>query len=141
MLNSVTGPLNIDVRELAHACAGHPGVRLVVLFGSVVTGKARADSDADVAILGGEFWEQLEMGSRLGKLLGREPHVVDLHTASDRLRFEVARGGLLVFESPPGEWTEFKASAMVRYWDLAPIIAICAAGVEKRLRSEARQHG
>ena len=130
----------IDVAALARTCAGHAGVRLVALFGSVARGAARADSDVDVAVLGGEFWDQLGLGSKVGGLLGREPHVVDLQTASDWLRFQVARGGLLVCQASPGTWAEFKAQAMIRYWDLAPTIALCAAGVKRRLLHEVR-HG
>jgi hypothetical protein len=94
----------------------------------------------DVAVLGGGFWDQLGLGSDVGGLLGREPHVVDLQTASDWLRFQVARDGVLVYEALPGAWAEFKARAMVLYWDLAPTIALCAAGVKQRFLREAR-HG
>jgi hypothetical protein len=66
--------------------------------------------------------------------------VVDLHTASDWLRFQVARDGVLVCEASSGAWADFKARAMVVYWDLAPTIALCAAGVKQRLLREAR-HG
>jgi predicted nucleotidyltransferase len=130
----------IDVTALAQVCAGYAGVRLVALFGSVARGAARADSDVDVAVLGGEFWDQLGLGSDLGRLLRREPHVVDLHSASDLLRFEVARDGALVYEASPWAWAEFKAHTMVLYWDLTPTIALCAAGVRRRLLREAR-HG
>jgi predicted nucleotidyltransferase len=140
MLRSMAAQTTIDVPALARACAGHAGVRLVALFGSVAREAARADSDVDVAVLGGEFWDQCGLGSDLGGLLGREPHVVDLQTASDWLRFQVARDGILVFEASSGAWADFKARAMVAYWDLAPTIALCAAGVKQRLLREAR-HG
>ena len=47
----------------------------MALFGSVVREAARADSDVDVAVLGGEFWDQCGLGSEIGGLLGREPHL------------------------------------------------------------------
>jgi predicted nucleotidyltransferase len=129
-----------DVTALVRTCAGYAGVRLVALFGSVAREAARVDSDLDVAVLGGGFWDQCGLGSALGGLLGREPHVVDLQTASDWLRFQVARDGVLVYEASPGAWADFKARAMVVYWDFAPTIALCAAGVKQRLLREAR-HG
>ena len=58
MLRGMAAQTTIDVTALARACAGHAGVRLVALFGSVVREAARADSDVDVAVLGGEFWDQ-----------------------------------------------------------------------------------
>lgn len=132
---------NINLSALARACAGYQDVCLVALFGSVATATARADSDVDVGVLGGGFWDQLGVGGEAGKVLGREPHVVDIETASDWLRFQVARDGVLVYERGAGVWIEFKASAMVRYWDLSPTIARCAAGVRERLVREAHGHG
>ena len=138
MLVAMAAQSTLDVPALARICAGHSGVRLVVLFGSVARGGARADSDVDVAVLGGEFWDQLGLGSEVATLLGREPHLVDLSAASDWLRFQVVRDGVLAYEAAPGLWTQFKAQAMVLYWDLAPTIALCAAGVKRRLLQEAR---
>ncbi len=131
---------SIDVAALARICAGHSGIRLVVLFGSVARGGARADSDVDVAVLGGEFWDQLDLGNEMAALLAREPHVVEMGGISDWLRFQIAHDGVLVYEAAPGLWTRFKAQAMVLYWDLAPTIALCSAGVKRRLVREAR-HG
>jgi predicted nucleotidyltransferase len=127
--------------ELAHEMqrlvARWPDVRLVVVFGSVATGRARPDSDVDVGVLGGGFWEQLDVGSEIGRLTGHEPQVIDLAAASDWLRFEVARDGLILHEHEPGAWARFRAESAVRYFDLAPIIALCADGVRRRLARDA----
>jgi predicted nucleotidyltransferase len=112
----------------------------VALFGSTATGLPRADSDADIAMLGGNFWKDLELGAQLAALLGREPHVVDLAHASDALRFEVARTGILLWQREPDRWALFQARAALFYFDLGPLIERCAAGVRERLRREAT-HG
>jgi len=111
-------------------------VRLVVLFGSVARGEARVDSDLDVGILGGTFWEQLELGSRIGARTGREAHVVDLAQAGEVLRFEVARDGVCVFERADA-WARFRAEAMIAYWDFEPVLKLCAESARRRLREEA----
>lgn len=80
------------------------------------------------------------IGNEMAALLGRDPHVVEIHATSDWLRFQIAHDGVLVYEATPGLWTQFKARAMVLYWDLAPTIALCAAGVKRRLLREAH-HG
>ncbi len=122
---------------LARLAGRWPGVRLVVLFGSLARRSGRPDSDADVGVLGGGFWEQLDVGTEVGGLMEREPHVVSLETASDWLRFEIARDGLLLHEREPATWTSFRAESALRYFDLAPMVTRCAEGVRRRLAREA----
>jgi predicted nucleotidyltransferase len=115
------------------------GLRLVVLFGSVARGIARADSDVDIGVVGGGFWQQLALGSALAGELGREPHVVDLHHASDVLAYEVARAGVPLFESEPFAWARFQANAASRFFDFQPARERCVAGLRQRLLREAAQ--
>jgi predicted nucleotidyltransferase len=130
----------VDFAELAAVAGRYPSVRLVVLFGSVARGTPLAWSDADVGVLGGTWLEQLKLGAALGRCIGREPHVVDLERASEALRQEIARDGLLVREAAPGTWSDYRAQSFVRWFDLAPVRRRCAEGVRRRLREEAR-HG
>lgn len=44
------------------AASSHPEVDAIVLFGSSARGQARPDSDADIGILGGGFWQILLAG-------------------------------------------------------------------------------
>jgi len=122
-----------DLERLRRAAAAVPGARLVVLFGSVARGQAAAWSDADIGILGLDFWPALKLGAAVASQLGREPHVVDLDRASDWLRFRVANEGVPLCEGEPGAWAGFRATAPLRYFDVQPIIARCAAGARRRL--------
>lgn len=119
----------------------YPSARLVVLFGSVARGNAMAWSDVDIGIGGCDFWEALKLGAAIGAVFGREPHVVELDTASDLLRWHIAREGLLVYEAKRGTWHEFRAQSIIRYLDLAPIVKLCAEGVRRRLAREGQAHG
>ena len=130
-------PAALDLDALLRAASPFGEARLVVVFGSVARTQARVDSDADVGILGVSFWRGLLLGEALGSVLGREAHVVELERASDWLRYEVARDGVLVHETPPGEWARFRAEAALRYFDLRPIIELCAAGATRALRHPA----
>jgi predicted nucleotidyltransferase len=121
--------------------ADRSGFRLIVLFGSVARGQAFPRSDADLGILGGEFWDQLAAGTLIGPLLGREAHVVDLATSSDVLRYEIARDGVPLFQADPVIWPCFRAEAIVRYLDFQPVLTLCAEGARERLRREARTGG
>lgn len=123
----------LDTERLRRDASAFSDARLVVLFGSVARGDAASWSDADVGVAGVSFWRGLEIGARLGEALGREPHVVDLEAASDGLRYQVAREGLLLHEGEPGAWARFRAEAALRWFDLQPIVALCAEGVRRRL--------
>jgi predicted nucleotidyltransferase len=123
--------------EAARVAPSCPGLKLIVLFGSVARGEPHASSDVDIGVLGATFWDGLKVGSEIAASIGREPHVVDLATASDLLRFRVARDGVPLFQGAPDAWPRFQAEAAVRYFDVAPIIALCADGARRRLAREA----
>jgi predicted nucleotidyltransferase len=129
-------PPNLPLEALrAAARPDVDAVRLVVLFGSRARGVARQDSDVDVGVLGGTTWEQLRVGGRVADVLRAEPHVVDLGTAADAVRFQIAREGV-VLHAAPEAWQTFVVEAAMRWYDLAPMIEACAAGVRERLRRE-----
>lgn len=121
------------IEELHRTAAGFPEARLVVLFGSMARGQAAPWSDADLGVSGLEYWRGLELGAALGAVLEREPHLVDLDTASDWLRYRAALEGVLLWEGEPDAWAKFQAAAMLRYFDLAPIIELCAGGARRAL--------
>lgn len=131
------GVLEAVRAEAARAAAACPGVELIVLFGSVARGQPMTDSDADVAVLGADFWGALRVGSQIARCLGREPHVVDLAIASDLLRFQIARDGVPLFQRENGAWPRFQARSAIGYFDVAPIVALCADGARRRLAREA----
>jgi predicted nucleotidyltransferase len=126
----------IDLEQLRTAASEFPDARLVVLFGSIARGTPASWSDADVGVLGLSFWRGLEVGVRIGGVLGREPHVVDLDAASTWLRFRVAREGILLREAEPAAWASFQADAALQWFDLQPIVELCAEGARRALRRE-----
>jgi predicted nucleotidyltransferase len=141
----VTAALPLDElrRSASLQAASLPGLRLVILFGSItrsrsIAGGPRIDSDVDLALLGGDYWLQLGLGSELAARLGREPHVVDLRTAPEALAFEVARTGILLFEHERFAWASFQATAASRYFDFQPARQRCIEGTRRRLLEQAR---
>ncbi len=127
--------LRAEASRLGRAAAG---VRLIVLFGSVATGRAFPLSDMDIGTLGAEFWDSLRIGADLARLCAREPHVVQLDLAPELLRYEIARDGVPLFECEADVWQRFRAEAIVRYLDFKPILDLCVAGTRRRLLAEAR---
>jgi uncharacterized protein len=100
------------------------GLGLVVLFGSRATGRARADSDLDLAVLGGGlgtpegFWRCYH---ELAPVFdGVELDLVSLHDADPLLRYEVMRKGKLLF-GDVDRFLEYRAFAFRDYVDSADL--------------------
>jgi predicted nucleotidyltransferase len=133
-----TMQLALPWERLRQIAAG-TNARLVVLFGSIARGAARVDSDVDIGVSGLSFWEANRLGGAIGAALGREPHVVDLDTATEWLLMELARDGIVVYETAPDTWARFRAGAIVRWLDFAPFMKMCADGARRRLLGEVRR--
>jgi predicted nucleotidyltransferase len=119
MLPAAAEDLAARLRDLA---AVAPDIELVVLFGSVATGRARARSDVDVAVRGAGPANLDELYRVLAPRIGTARlDLVDLRRASPLLMMEVARRGRLLFERHPGAFRQFQALASRRYCDTAKL--------------------
>lgn len=124
----------MDVDELAartaRALEPIAGVRLAYLFGSRVTGRARPDSDLDLAVVydpaldaGGRLRDQLEVIGALTDALGalgERTDVVDLDRASSAVGFRAIRQGRCVIERDRAQRVRFEARIARLYDDEAP---------------------
>ena len=128
------------LEPLRRALAGEPLLRLAVLFGSHATGRARAGSDVDVAILPCEdlsLAAELDLAARLSQALCREVDLVRLDHANVLVRWEVARDGVCVLAEPAYEWTRFRAHAASEHADLAEPLRIAAELYRRRVAESA----
>jgi predicted nucleotidyltransferase len=95
------------------------GLRLIVQFGSTVTGRARSDSDIDVGVLttrarsGRTFDWHCRLAVQLESALapGRELDLVVLDGADPLLLFLVASHGRPLWAAHPSTWAEFRSYA------------------------------
>lgn len=108
--------------------AGQPGVLAAYVFGSVATGRARPESDVDVAVLLREdldkearFFEGLRLGAEVEGLLRRPTDLVVLNDAPPVLQHQVLTHGRLVFERDRAARVEFEVRAGKIYADLKPM--------------------
>lgn len=124
------------LERLKQQAASCPELKLAVLFGSTARGHARPRSDVDLGILLDPYSPDLRfrIEAELGRAAGRPVDVILLDDAPPLLRFEIAREGILLFQRDDHLWTDFKARAMVDWWDWAPTHRMIAAGVVRRLR-------
>jgi len=127
------------IDRLRERAASLPELKLAVLFGSTARGEARPRSDVDLGVLLETYTPDLrfKVEAELGRAAGRAVDVILLDDAPPLLRFEIARDGVLLFQREDHLWTDFKARAMVDWWDWAPTYRKILAGVTRRLHEEA----
>jgi hypothetical protein len=65
--------------------------------------------------------------------------LVRLDTAPPLLRFEIARTGRVLVEREEHGWADFRAHAMIDWWDWAPTARMMHATMAARLREETRR--
>lgn len=99
------------------------------LFGSMVTGTSRPDSDVDIALLLRRDSEPdadrfLSLKSDLASLLKRDVDIVILNQASPIVRMQVLEKGEKLFERERRAYLEFFVRTMNEYDDLKRIRAI-----------------
>jgi predicted nucleotidyltransferase len=129
------------VEPLRRALSRMPDVRLAVLFGSVAGRTDRSDSDLDIGVLmDSDVASPSALTVALERATGRRVDLVLLDGAPPLLRFEIARGGVVLVERQPHAWVEFRAHAMIDWWDWAPTAGIMHRAMAARLKQEA-EHG
>ncbi len=113
---------------------------LIVVFGSQATGRARPDSDIDVAVrLMHRDWDNPEgeldlVGELVGALGNGDVDVVFLNGASPLLLFEVARTGTPVYQRKPTTFMEFQSYAARRYYDHRKFLDWQSAYLRRRVQ-------
>ena len=134
-----------EMSALRQALEQAPGLVLAVLFGSAAHDKTRPESDLDVGVL---FAEDPDSTARLAveleRATGRTVDLVRLDQAPPLLRFEIARTGQVIVGRRPHAWSDFRARAMVDWWDWAPTARMLHEAAAARVRQRATsgaQHG
>lgn len=106
--------------NLLHALAKKYQLRLMVLFGSAARGTAHASSDLDIGILSKNklsHTKRLSLWSDLSRLFNQEVDLTVLNYPNPVLDFEIAKEGILLFESEEHSWENWKSFRVRHYWD------------------------
>ena len=112
-------------------------VELAVLFGSFARGQTRTDSDVDIGIgwcADASAEDRMRVCNALERIAHRTVDFVDLDGAPPQLRFEIARDGRVLAARRPEAWFDFRARAMIDWWDFGPVASVMHAGAVRRLR-------
>jgi predicted nucleotidyltransferase len=112
-------PERRDVEPLLEAIRSRlPGVLGVWLFGSQATGRARPDSDIDLAVLAREPIDAVQLfdlGLDLGVLAKRDVDLIDLRRVSTVMRKVVVTDGVLAFAAEADACESFAADSVALY--------------------------
>lgn len=115
-----------------------PAVRLAVLFGSAARSAERAESDLDVGVSLERDAERSPMlRVELERAAGRPVDLIWLEESPPLLRFEIARDGVVLVERVPHLWADFRAHAMIDWWDWMPTARMMHRVADARVRDEA----
>lgn len=101
------------LEPLRRALHGRKDVRLALLFGSQARGRARAGSDADVAVLAPGA-DLLSLAADLSLAAGMEVDVVSLQDAGYPLLNAVLRDGILLHEGEPWAEADWRTKAILQ---------------------------
>lgn len=102
-----------------------PGLRLAILYGSAATGKMRADSDVDIALLldrplGAE--RKMELISRLESELRRDADLVDLFDLNGTILKQILHKGRVLVQTNPGELAGLVRKMIYNQADMMPYV-------------------
>ena len=107
-----------ELRTAAASAGRETGCRLLVLFGSATRPGAQTPQDVDLAVLAEGRVDTVELTNRLIRALGFQAvDIADLNHADPLLMMLVARDGVPLYESSPGEFDRFVSLAVRRYAD------------------------
>ncbi len=100
-----------------------PGIKLVILYGSVARGKERHSSDVDLAVLYDHPLsadEKMRIMEELGQALGREVDLVDLFSLNGTLLRKVLCGGKVLHRDGSGSLARLLQRMIYNQTDMMP---------------------
>ena len=125
-----------DLGNLAEVFREFDGVIAVYLFGSLAAGKARPDSDLDLAVVprDGETRAcKLDILAALTRLGFDDIDLVFLDTDDLFLRFQAVKHNRLVYATPEFDHGSYFSLALRRYFDFEPYLRVQQVARARRL--------
>ncbi|MDA8336651.1 MAG: nucleotidyltransferase domain-containing protein [Peptococcaceae bacterium] len=126
------GNLDLNLQAVRDYLSRQTDLAAAFLFGSFATGRARRNSDVDVAVLytrkGGDnyarFKDRLRMEDELEDICRRRVQIVDLECASTTLQRQVRRYGRILMEADRRRRVEFEVSCRRSFLDIKDALAL-----------------
>lgn len=133
------GRLSVEriLRAVRDACASDPRISFAYLYGSYARGRARPDSDIDVAVWvrrGDPVGVWRDLWSALSRALGRDRvDIVVLDRAPLVLRYLVQREGICAWDGDPERRKRFEIDTRREYWEFEPRLRLYGRALLERL--------
>jgi len=125
-----------EIRERLVPLFKQKDLRLILLFGSALTGAVHKKSDIDLAFLFDRPVDILSITNSVIRLLHTDKvDVIDLKHASPLLKYSVAKKGRLLYEKSPGVFFEFYSLAFRMYVDTRKLRDARTRGIKYFLES------
>lgn len=102
------------IPRLQSVCACDPHVELALLFGSRARGRAREDSDIDVAVVADEGFDLLALAAELSRAAGLEVDVVEIRNAGYPLLKVILRDGIPIHQRDRHAWARFRTCTILQ---------------------------
>lgn len=102
-----------------------PDLKLAIIYGSAATGKMRADSDVDIALLFDRplnTEKKMEIIARLERELKREVDLVDLFSLNGTILQQILTRGRLLVPGMPGVLTRLVQRMIYNQTDMMPYV-------------------
>ncbi|MDP3014055.1 MAG: nucleotidyltransferase domain-containing protein [Candidatus Subteraquimicrobiales bacterium] len=114
----------VELKSKIMPLAEKYNLKLVVLFGSRVSGRVHKESDFDVAYLS---WKELSLSEESGFMFGLMPilkirderlvNIVDIKTAGPLMLYSITQKGILLFEHETSSFLKLKLYAWKNFID------------------------
>lgn len=103
-----------------------PGLQLAMLYGSGATGKMRAESDVDIALLFEHPLNaetKMKLISRLEQEFRRNVDLIDLYSLSGTILKQILRKGRVLIQAKPGVLAELTRKMIYNQTDMMPYVS------------------
>ena len=126
-MNSIgISPISEIAARAKKALCDESGLKLAILYGSAATGRMRAGSDVDIALLFDRplsAQQKMELVLRLERELQRDVDLVDLFSLSGTILKQVLRQGRALVQTKPGALAELVQRMIYNQADMMPYVS------------------